>query len=93
MKITGHCDPSWNIIVDFIQANYVKLLNNGFYTIFCRSELVTAMKSGPYSISTDGSNDNGITKMYPIVVTIPTETGIRTQFLDMCTGTSATAEG
>ena len=51
------------------------------------------MKSGPYSISTDGSNDNGITKMYPIVVTIPTETGIRTQFLDMCTVTGATAEG
>lgn len=58
-----------------------------------RSELVDKMKAGPYSISTDGSNDNGLKKMYPMVITVATEEGPRTRFLDMCTGISSTAEG
>ena len=60
---------------------------------FHRSELVGYMKNGPYSLSTDGSNDNGISKMYLLVVGVPTENGVAYRFLDMCTGTSSTAEG
>ena len=51
------------------------------------------MIEGPYSLSTDGSNDNGIKKMFPLVVTVCTPTGVESRFLDMCTGTSSTAEG
>ena len=48
------------------------------------------MIEGPYSLSTDGSNDNGIKKMFPLVVTVCTPTGVESRFLDMCTGTSST---
>ena len=61
--------------------------------LFIRAKLVEKMKCGPYSLATDGSNNNGIDKMFPLTVSAPTEEGISTQFLDMCLGTSATAEG
>lgn len=51
------------------------------------------MQRGPYSICTDGSNDNSIKKMFPITVTVELGGAMVTRFLDMCTGTSGTAEG
>lgn len=51
------------------------------------------MQSGPYALSTGGSNDNSIEKMYPLVVTVVESDGVATRFLDMCMGVSATAEG
>ena len=61
------------------------------------SALVQQMKDEPFSIATDGSNDNGLQKMNPVTVRLFDEASgcIRTKFLDMCltTGTgSATAE-
>lgn len=51
------------------------------------------MKSGPYSLATDGSNDSSIAKMFPLSVTIYDGERTRTQLLDMCMGESSTAEG
>lgn len=56
------------------------------------------MKSTPFSICIDGSNDQGLEKMYPILVKIWDVNTKKTEdrFLDICTikGTdSSTAEG
>lgn len=54
------------------------------------------MKSGPYSIYTDGSNDNGLKKMMPITVSVEDDTkelGISNEFLDICMTETSTAEG
>ena len=53
---------------------------------FFKSELVSAMKSGPFSIAIDGSNDNGLEKMNPMAVRFynPSQGKISTQLLDMC---------
>ncbi len=42
--------------------------------------LVESMKSHPFSISTDGSNDTGLEKMNPATV----RSFVSTRFLDMC---------
>lgn len=60
---------------------------------FCKDELVDSMRQNPYSISTDGSNDNSIRKMFPITGTVEVQGQLVTQFLDMCTGESGTAKG
>jgi hypothetical protein len=56
--------------------------------------LVDCMKSNPFSIAVDGSNDVGLSKMNPLTVRIfDLDDGrIVTRFLDMCTATAATAE-
>ena len=48
----------------------------------------------PFSLSIDGSNDTGLQKMNPITVKIYNykENRISTQFLNMCTCTSSTAD-
>lgn len=48
--------------------------------------LVDAMKSGPFSIAVDGSNDNGLEKLNPLTVRlIDSESGkVVTHLLDMC---------
>lgn len=54
------------------------------------------MKTGPYAIYTDGSNDNNIKKMMPITISIQDskgETGVKTEFLDMGLSESQTSEG
>lgn len=52
------------------------------------------MKISPFSIATDGSNDNGLLKMNPLTVRIyDVNLGkITTRFLDMCISTGGTAE-
>jgi hypothetical protein len=57
-------------------------------------DLVQQMKTHPYSLSTDGSNDTGLHKMNPAMVRIYDikENRIVTRFLDMCPSTSSTAE-
>ena len=47
------------------------------------------MKTGPFSISVDGSNDSGMEKMNPMTVRLycKTEGKVVTRFLDMCTTT------
>ena len=50
------------------------------------------MKSKPYSIAIDGSNDNGLGKMYPLTVGAFSDQGIVVQLLDMCILEGSTAE-
>jgi hypothetical protein len=52
------------------------------------------MKILPYSLATDGSNDNGLTKMNPFTVRIyDVNLGkVATRFLDMALSTGGTAE-
>ena len=59
-----------------------------------KKDLLENMKAHPFSISIDGSNDTGLEKMNPMTIRIYDEKNgkIVTQFLDMCTTTSSTAE-
>lgn len=59
-----------------------------------KKSLVENMKAHPFSVCIDGSNDTALEKMYPLAVRIyDTNVGrVVTQFLDMCTLRSATAE-
>lgn len=56
--------------------------------------LVEEMKKAPFSLATDGSNDNGLEKMNPVTVRIydVNRGKITTKFLDMCLSTGGTAE-
>ncbi|CAB4036850.1 PREDICTED: uncharacterized protein LOC107326933 [Paramuricea clavata] len=58
-------------------------------------DLLQSMKLHPFSLSVDGSNDEGLEKMNPLTVRIfyINANRIVTRFLDMCTSSSATAEG
>jgi len=57
-------------------------------------DLLSNMRSHPFSICIDGSNDTELEKMNPITVQIydVTSNMVVTRFLDMCTTTGATAE-
>ena len=59
-----------------------------------KKDLIDNMKAHPFSVSVDGSNDTGLEKMNPVTIRIyDTNSGrIITQFLDMCTSASSTAE-
>ena len=54
---------------------------------FYRSELVEYMNDSPYSLSTDGSNNNGILRMYVLNIGVSTNDGVAYISLDMCTDT------
>ena len=58
-------------------------------------DLISIMKTHPFSLCVDGSNDSDLEQMHPITIRIfDTHTNkIVTRFLDMCTSTSGTAEG
>ena len=67
---------------------------NGAIAPSYQQVLINSMKSGPYAIATDGSNDNGVEKMNPLTVQIiSADNGkVHTQFLDMCMSSQSTAE-
>ena len=52
-----------------------------------REELIASMQTLPFSICIDGSNDQGIEKMYPILVRIydVNQSKITDRFYDICT--------
>lgn len=60
------------------------MLNLAIAPMF-KEDLITSMKVHPFSISIDGSNDNGLKKMNPITIRIydVNENRIVTRFLDM----------
>lgn len=59
---------------------------NGSLAPHFRAALVEAMRSQPYTIAVDGSNDNGLNKMNPMTVRHFCDSNgeVVTQFLDMC---------
>lgn len=59
-----------------------------------RSKLVNNMKNLPFPPSTDGSVDQGLIKMNPLLIRIfdPTKAIILPQLLDMCTCKESTSE-
>ena len=60
-----------------------------------QSSLLEHIKNNYFSISTDGSNDQGLSKMNPVTVRLfdINQHKVVTQFLDMCLSTSSTADG
>lgn len=59
---------------------------NGCLGPHFKTLLVEAMKSGPFSIAIDGSNDSGLEKMNPLTVRL-VDSGsgkVATYLLDMC---------
>lgn len=67
-------------------------------TVCYRDDLIQQMKSTPFSICIDGSNDQGLEKMYPILVKLwdVNKQKTKDRFLDICTmkgKDSSTAEG
>lgn len=58
---------------------------NGSLAPYFRASLVVTLKSQPFAIAIDGSNDNGLKKMNPLTVRLYNgESRITTQLLDMC---------
>ena len=57
--------------------------------------LLEGMKTHPFSISVDGSNDSGLEKMNPVTIRLydVNNNKVVTRFLDMCTSSSSTAAG
>ena len=57
--------------------------------------LIDKMKSSVFSLSTDGSNDQNLEKMYPVTVRIFDINHHKavTKFLDMCLSKSSTSAG
>ena len=67
---------------------------NGAIAPSYQRALVDHMKVNPFSVSVDGSSDNGLEKMNPLTVCVITKSGIvHTEFLDMCMSSDSTAEG
>ena len=68
---------------------------NGAIAPMYQQALVACMRSDPFAIAIDGSNDSGIEKMNPLTVRIFDITrGVTTTwFLDMCMSSSSTAAG
>ena len=50
-----------------------------------------AMKVRPFSICTDGSNDNGLFKLNPMLIRVMTDNGLQSQLLDMGLTTGSTS--
>lgn len=69
------------------------ILNNAVAPAL-KGELVSAMRSAPFSVLIDGSNDTGLEKMNPITIKIfdVSRERVESRFLDMCT-TTGTAAG
>ena len=59
---------------------------NGSLAPHFKATLVSAMRSAPFSIAIDGSNDSGLDKMNPITVRLfdINRAMVVTQFLDVC---------
>ena len=51
------------------------------------------MRHQPFAIFTDGSNDNGLEKMMPLSINVLGDSGVKSEFLDICMCRSSTAEG
>ena len=60
-----------------------------------RNNLVEQMRNSCFSIATDGSNDQGLTKMNPVTVRLfdINQHKVVTKFYDMCASSSSTAVG
>lgn len=66
-----HCGRTkTSAIVNAIGPEYLKIAED-------------AMKTDPFSICTDGSNDNGLYKMNPMLIHVMTSDGMQSQLLDM----------
>lgn len=68
---------------------------NGAIAPFYQQRIIESMRNGPFSVAIDGSSDTGVEKMNPLTIRIfdVTQGVVSTQFLDMCTLSSSTAEG
>ena len=72
--------------ISSIKTTYIV---NGFLAPFYKSALVESMKTDPFSVAIDGSNDTDTEKINPITVKIFDESQgiIGTRFLDMSSTT------
>lgn len=79
--------PDSEIAAGFASASTkTACMVNGSLGPYFKSSLVNIMRTEPFSIAIDGSNDNGLEKMNPMTVRIydVTRSKVVTQFLDMC---------
>ena len=67
---------------------------NGALVKSLRSPLIDNMKSEPFALSTDGSNDSDLMKMNPLIVRYfdMNRGKVTSQLLDMCLTSFSTAE-
>ena len=58
-------------------------------------DILQSKKLRPFSLAVNGSNDEGLEKINPLTVCIfdVNSNRVVTRFFDMCTSSSATAEG
>ena len=82
--------PDSNIAKQYVSASTkTTCIVNGSLAPHFKSELVLAMKTQPFTIAIDGSNDTGVEKMNPMTVRLYdiNKKHVVTRFLDMCTTT------
>ena len=67
---------------------------NGALAKSFRTSLIEQMKTEPFSLATDGSNDSGLQKMNPLTVRYfdSSRAKVTSQLLDMCLTSASTAE-
>ena len=99
LAITNHLSPLFGDIFpdSEIAKGYASTqtkttcIISGSLALHFKSRLINTMKSGPFSVAVDGSNDSGLEKMNPMTVRyFDRDSGmVSTQLLDMCltTGT------
>ena len=57
---------------------------NGSLAPHFKASLVATIKSAPFSLAIDGSNDSGLEKMNPMTIRYFAARRVKTQLLDMC---------
>ena len=70
------------------------IINDALAPYFLQ-KTVESMKTKPFTLSTDGSNDTGLAKMNPLTLTIfdiSRSNGVTTDFLDLCNTRQSTAQ-
>ena len=94
IAITDHLSPILKDIFSDsdVACNYAaartktSCIINGALAPYIKSKLIDCMKSQPFAIAIDGSNDTGLEKMNPITVRLFDSScnTVVTRFLDMC---------
>lgn len=86
--------PDSNIAAKYgcARTKTTAIINNALSTELTEPVLM-AVKTSPFTLSVDGSNDNGVEKLYPMAVRIWDAGLVKTRFLEMCLVQDSSAIG
>lgn len=92
LAVTDHLSPMFKDIFpdSQIAKSYASArtkttcILNGSLAPYFKACLVATIKSAPFSLAIDGSNDSGLEKMNPMTIRYFDARRVKTQLLDMC---------